>query len=250
MSESKIVLTERLRREGRWEKASEFKDKAIAEFRADGMKRTEAAEAAWIAMAEAFPALSVGVLPVETGACSQTGPASVAGPIPWKDLPTDATFDEEVRWVHQQYILIVEDSSQCPIIHWDRATAKAPSTGACSLARWAAENRTAFYKDLLPKTMARLEGIRGTDADKNFGLVDDPGLEDLQAMLDEMEAHADAVLRTDLPKVVQLRVGNLLSNWSQEQQVKLTDDARAKLDTGICSLIRDAIRTFTPVGNP
>ena len=51
MPESKIVLTERLRREGRWDEASEFKDKSVAKFRADGLKRGEAAEAAWAAMA-------------------------------------------------------------------------------------------------------------------------------------------------------------------------------------------------------
>ena len=33
MNESKIELTERLRREGRWAEASKFKDEALADFR-------------------------------------------------------------------------------------------------------------------------------------------------------------------------------------------------------------------------
>ena len=60
MLESKIALTERLRREGRWDEASKFKDNAINGFRTDGMKRGDAAEAAWAAMADAFPPVSVG----------------------------------------------------------------------------------------------------------------------------------------------------------------------------------------------
>jgi len=44
MDESKIELTERLRREARWAEASKFKDAALADFRAKGMKRDEAAQ--------------------------------------------------------------------------------------------------------------------------------------------------------------------------------------------------------------
>jgi len=57
MNESKIVATERLRREGRWEEASRFKDAAIREFRSKGIKKAEAAEAAWKAMLEKYPPL-------------------------------------------------------------------------------------------------------------------------------------------------------------------------------------------------
>jgi len=65
--------------------------------------------------------------------------------------------------VHQQYILIIEETPRGRVIHWERATQKPPSTGACSLARWAADNRTAFYKDLLPKAMAKPREGEGDD---------------------------------------------------------------------------------------
>ncbi|MBU4400520.1 MAG: hypothetical protein KKE86_14450, partial [Planctomycetes bacterium] len=55
MNESKIELTERWRREGRWSEASRFKDAAVKDFRSQGMKRAEASDAAWEATAEAFP---------------------------------------------------------------------------------------------------------------------------------------------------------------------------------------------------
>ncbi|MGA2035587.1 MAG: hypothetical protein ABSG68_25340 [Thermoguttaceae bacterium] len=155
MTESKIELTERLRREGRWAEASRLKDTALADFRAKGMKRDEAAEAAWAAMAEAYPPLPVAEGPADPAAGAPEAMTTDAPPIPWSDLPTEGDFDEEVRWVHQQYILIIEETPHGRVIHWERARKKPPSTGACSLARWAADNRTAFYKDLLPKTMAK-----------------------------------------------------------------------------------------------
>lgn len=57
MNESKIELTERLRREGRWSEASKFKDEAVKKLRAQGLKRTQACQQAWQEMAEAYPPL-------------------------------------------------------------------------------------------------------------------------------------------------------------------------------------------------
>lgn len=242
MSESKIVLTERLRKEGRWDEASKFKDKAIADFRADGMRRSEAAAAAWTAVAEAFPPqLGEGRVSGQNGA-GEALEATCMHPIPWNDLPAEADFEDEVRWVHQQYVVIVQDSQQGPQIHWDRATAKAPSTGACSLALWAAENRTAFYKDLLPKTMARSEGPRLSD--ENTMEVQDPGLKDVEAMLKQLEDEADAELRSNEREVLQKRVHNVLTNWMEKHEVKHSNVALERLDSDICNLIRDSIRAL------
>jgi hypothetical protein len=55
MQESRIEATDRLRREGRWQAASTFRDEKRREFRAAGMKRGEANEAAWEAMLVEFP---------------------------------------------------------------------------------------------------------------------------------------------------------------------------------------------------
>src|SRR6188472_2584062 len=57
MTESKSVATDRLRREGRWEDASKYRDEKRAEFKASGMKRTAASNAAWEAMLAEFPPL-------------------------------------------------------------------------------------------------------------------------------------------------------------------------------------------------
>ena len=57
MGESKIALTERLRREGRWAEASKLKDEAIKEAKKAGMKSDEAKDAGWEAMEKAYPPL-------------------------------------------------------------------------------------------------------------------------------------------------------------------------------------------------
>lgn len=53
--ESKIVLTQRLRQEGRWLAATSFKDRVIRELRDQGMHRREAQDEAWRRMASEFP---------------------------------------------------------------------------------------------------------------------------------------------------------------------------------------------------
>jgi hypothetical protein len=242
MTESKIALTERLRREGRWAEASKFKDAAVADFRANGMTRAEANEAAWTATAERFPPPS----PEETLAESVAGTGKVSPtnvtPIPWHDLPTEPSFNDEVRWVHQQYIVIIEESPRGRIIHWDRATTKPPSTGACALASWAAENRTAFYKDLLPKTMAKAGAYQ--EDDERIQLEKVRSIEELERYLVQIQDIIDAELRDNVPMVLQRRVRDMLANWLRRHAVSLSDEARAQLDSDICRLIQDSLRAF------
>jgi hypothetical protein len=56
MEESKIELTDRLRREGRWAEASARKEAIRTQLRAEGMSRAEANPEAWRRMAAEFPA--------------------------------------------------------------------------------------------------------------------------------------------------------------------------------------------------
>ena len=162
MKESKYDLTVRLRKEGRWAEASLFKDNEIRRLRAEGVViRSECNDKAWELMEEKYPPLPVAEVE------SEVTQAIAVDPNPWTDLPSDADFNEEVRWVHQQYALIVEETPRGRVIHWDRATKPPPSHGARSLALWAADNRnnrTAFYKDVLPKAMSAASNS-GDEAD-------------------------------------------------------------------------------------
>jgi hypothetical protein len=58
MKESKIEATDRLRQEGRWDKASQFKDEVIKRLRADGKTKSVASEEAWAEMIDQYPPLS------------------------------------------------------------------------------------------------------------------------------------------------------------------------------------------------
>lgn len=58
MPESKIELTHRLQRDGRWNEASAFRDRVRKERREAGDTRDVAGEKAWEAMAQQFPPLN------------------------------------------------------------------------------------------------------------------------------------------------------------------------------------------------
>ena len=55
IAESKIETTDRLRRQGKWEEASRFKDQAKQRHRDAGKSRQEANRLAWEAVQEKFP---------------------------------------------------------------------------------------------------------------------------------------------------------------------------------------------------
>jgi hypothetical protein len=129
MNESKIELTERLRRENRWGEASKFRETARADFRTKGMGRQEAVEAAWAAMAEAYPPL-----PEATAE-----PASISvrvqglGDIPesWGELPSNTSLQAELSWCQANRLRVVEERpSGATRVHLDRARSPAPSWAA------------------------------------------------------------------------------------------------------------------------
>ncbi len=127
MNESKIQLTERLRAEGRWPEASKFKDTALADFRAKGMKRDEAGVAAWEAMADAYPPLP------DAEAAAVNVRVQGLGEIPdsWPDLPDNASLAAEIAWVQSQRLRIVEERPNgSTVVRLDRARSPAPSMAA------------------------------------------------------------------------------------------------------------------------
>ena len=127
MNESKIELTERLRRENRWAEASKFKDTALADFRAKGMKRGEAGAAAWEAMCEAYPPLPE----AEAAAVNVRVQGLSDIPLAWPDLPDNASLNAEIAWCQANRLRIVEEkSSGSTVVHFDRARSPAPSWAA------------------------------------------------------------------------------------------------------------------------
>ncbi|HBJ36638.1 MAG TPA: hypothetical protein DDZ51_18155 [Planctomycetaceae bacterium] len=64
-SEAKLELMTRLRREGRWEAATEFREQRRLQARRDGLSKDAAKETAWAQMAEHFQAMSEEELAIE-----------------------------------------------------------------------------------------------------------------------------------------------------------------------------------------
>jgi len=112
MSESKIGLTERLRREGRWAEASKFKDETVKKLRGEGMKRAEAGEEAWRRMAEAYPPPAAPGPAPEPAAVHQ--PAADATFVDFNDdlerRLCDAAEGEVRRWQEKYGITLPDDA--------------------------------------------------------------------------------------------------------------------------------------------
>lgn len=149
MNESKIELTERLRAEGRWAEASKFKDTALADFRAKGMKRDDAGAAAWEAMAEAYPPLP------EADAVVSSSRVQGLGDVPsdWPALPPNASLQAELGWVQANRLLVTEERASGAInVHLGRAGSPAPSKAALS---WLETSIRAYskYLDVVSRTL-------------------------------------------------------------------------------------------------
>jgi hypothetical protein len=113
MNESKIGLTERLRREGRWAEASRFKDQTVKTLRGEGMKRAEAGEAAWRRMAEAYPPLAIAG-PVPESAAAD-GLATGASEDEATKRLCDVATGEVERW-QQRYGITLPDDARSALI--------------------------------------------------------------------------------------------------------------------------------------
>jgi len=131
VNESKIALMERLRREGRWNAASKFKDDALRDFRAKGMKRDEASDAAWGAMEQAFPPTDAVASTTDIRA-EEPIDTRVLGlseiPAGWPTLPANASLQVEVSWVSANRLRVRNGNG----VDLSRALSPAPSYAALS----------------------------------------------------------------------------------------------------------------------
>jgi hypothetical protein len=156
VNESKIELTERLRREGRWAEASKFKDSVLAERREKGFKRDEASNAAWEAMEQAFPPIVTETATGDTGEEEATD-TRVQGlseiPVDWPPLPGNASFQAEMAWCQANRLSVVEERvGGLVVVHLDRARMPAPSWAALG---WLETSIRAYskYIDVVAKAL-------------------------------------------------------------------------------------------------
>lgn len=131
MNESKIALTERLRREGCWDAATKFKDDALRDFRSKGMKRDEASDAAWEAMEQAYPPTDAVASTTDIRA-EEPIDTRVQGlseiPAGWPQLPANAALPGEIAWVCANRLRVRDGIG----VDLSRALSPAPSYSALS----------------------------------------------------------------------------------------------------------------------
>jgi len=135
MSESRIAATDRLRREGRWDEASIYRDQVRKRLRGEGIDRTEAGDRAWQEMLEKYPPLP------ESDPSSDISEDLEAHiwPDPGWSPPNLA---RDILWVYQN------------LVRQNVRSADAPGAGAWALLRWARQYRNRFFEVMLPKAMA------------------------------------------------------------------------------------------------
>ena len=94
MTESKIVATDRLRKDGRWAEASIWRDQKRKQLRAEGQTRAESNEAAWDAMRKQFPPLPPS---------KKTGPTPIVRDPVFKEkfmeLPVSCPVEDLLNWI-------------------------------------------------------------------------------------------------------------------------------------------------------
>ena len=156
MNESKIELTERLRREGNWSAASKFKDDALRDFRSKGMKRDEASEAAWDAMEQAFPPIATvaATADMRDEVVTDTRIQGLSEiPSDWPPLADNASLQAEIGWCQANRLRVVEESASGVVaVHLVRARTPAPSWAALG---WLETSIRAYskYFDVVAKAL-------------------------------------------------------------------------------------------------
>ncbi|MBN2579525.1 MAG: hypothetical protein JXB10_11080 [Pirellulales bacterium] len=242
MIESKIELTERLRREGRWAEASKFKDTALKEFRSKGMKKAEASEEAWSAMEKAYPPLPTPVEPEHRNDVSDAeGRTAVlvgSSPLPasWGEIPESAPFDAEVEWVHQNRILVVEERpSGKPMLHWERAQSPAPSHGARGLMEFAATNRKGFM-DILQRVKPG-----GSGDEVEIVKRAKRGVEEIRRMISERMEDETEKLAANVPETVKAKVRGILEDWERRYAPTIPNEAKADLEAHVAGLVQECL---------
>jgi len=153
--ESKLICTQRLKKEGRWEEATLFKDEVLRELHEQKIWGAKARDLAWQELMRMFPPLppkeeepQEKKMSAESKACAEAESSALpaieaeamekmlenVSPI---DLPGD------IRWVYSQ----LENKGVRPD--------QAPSAGAWSLLGWARKYQSRFFEQLLPKSLAK-----------------------------------------------------------------------------------------------
>jgi hypothetical protein len=179
----KRELMRRLREEGRLGEAQRFMDAIRRQCATKGLPRAASVRIAWEEMERNFPPLSA----EEVAARKEDEgkkPDRTWRPRNWPELPETGKYEDEVNWVYANYSRVIERTKEGgQRIRLSRATSPAPSQGALGLLEWAMDNRTAFYKDVVPKVR------RGVDeGEEDKVRKEKRSIGEIRRIIEQMEA--------------------------------------------------------------
>ena len=221
MTESKITVTDRLRREGKWEEASLWRDEKRKELRSTGQSRADANEESWQAMIDQFPPLpgsgedqspggyySIELVDVNSG-----------------DFDDQADLVRDTLWAYESLCMKGVEAED------------APSLGAWSLLNWARQNRNRFFEVLLPKAMAAKE----KQPDHGESVMEDPGIKDIEKMLADLQLDWERNAVADTDETIKSTVESHMSGWELRFQLDLGAEARESWMLQMVKLVDDMI---------
>ncbi len=218
MMESKINLTHRLEREGRWDEASRFKDEHISELRAEGKPRKEAQQAAWEALEKQFPPLEAEPAGSEEGAypadLTETGALG------------SSDFHDDAKWVYQ-HIAVADVKPE-----------DAPTPGAWALLKWAKRNEDRFFEQVMPKANAAKQNHDPFSDDLDYP---DHSMELIQKALDEVVNSWEERAVENVAQVVKDEVKKKITDWQSRFSLSLSREALGSLTWKIVALADDLI---------
>jgi hypothetical protein len=218
MTESKIVATDRLRKESRWEEASLWRDNQRKQLRAEGKSKTEANDASWQAMIDAFPPLPVEEMPTHE-------PCETVELLDIDSYDERPDMSRDILWVYEN------------LVREGVKPEDAPSLGAWALLKWARENRNRFFEQVLPKARAT---EREAEEDKDR-LEDQAQIADIYKMIDKAKMDWQQEAVADMDKAVREKVMSRMDVWKKEFQIDLPKDAREGLSLRMLRIVNEAV---------
>ena len=221
MTESKIVATDRLRKEGRWEEASLWRDNQRKQFRAEGKSKSDANDDSWQAMIEAFSPLPVEELP----AAESYEAVELLDIDSYEDRPD---MSRDILWVYEN------------MVRKGVTPKDAPSRGAWALLQWSRENRNRFFEQVLPKAKATEKEAK----EEENRLEDEAQIQDMRKMIDDAKLGWQQEAVADMDKTVKKSVKARLAVWEKEFQLDLPKDAREGLSLRMLRIVNDAMEVI------
>jgi hypothetical protein len=224
--ENRLQATERLRREGRWEEASAFKEVQRQALRAQGTPRSKANDQAWVNTIEKFSPS-----PLAEGSLDSADPQG---------------FDE----AEIERLMLRADGAATDLtrdVEWAYANAEnkavrpgdAPSPGAWSMLQFAKRDPGKFYSQLLPKVAT--PNKRADDKQV------DPALTMVRGLIDDFIDGLRQDLLDDTPAAVQREARHLVKGWKELHGAGVSSEAAEQLEESIMELVNRCVRAVSEI---